>query len=144
MIGFAGFYRLYEPTGQHPGWVLALLAGIALLFAARYSLQQETAEYEEEWREFDDLEYGSIYDSSLYLESPGDHDNIAYSQWLTEKQEERRQEQLLLEAEEDELADGILEKLHQHGGDLSCLDPEERRILDRFSERIRRRRQQSV
>ena len=78
----------------------------------------------------------SIFDFSDETE------NSAYSQWLTEKRDERREDQQQVEAEEDRHADEILKKLH--GGSLSSLTEEERSILDRVSARIRRRRQQGV
>ncbi|MEL7500170.1 MAG: site-2 protease family protein [Planctomycetota bacterium] len=147
MIGFAFIVRHWEPGAIQPAWLFLLLGGITLLFTARYSLSQQTESLDEEWSDLDDLEFSaSLYESSsLYLDRPIDEsDNIAYSQWLSEKQEARRQHELLAEREEDERADKILQKLHSNGGDLQCLSPEERLILDRFSERIRRRRQQSV
>lgn len=128
-----------------PAWLVLLLSGISMLFAANYSMHVETSSRENEWREFDELDYGtSLVESSLYLDSVDDIDNIAYSQWLSEKQEARREQELRVEREEDQMADVILEKLHASGGDLKCLTPDERLILDRFSERIRKRRQQSV
>ena len=148
MIFLAGilFYRSYEPGNIQPGWLYVSLGGITLLFAAKYSMFQETADADEEWREFDELEYSSLYetDSSLYLDAASESENLAYSQWLIEKQESRLEAQRLQEQEEDERADAILEKLHANGGNLGCLTDEERMILDRFSERIRKRRQQSV
>ena len=144
MILVAFFYCHTELGSIRPAWLFLLLGGVVLLFATRYSMVMETGEFDEDWNDFDELEYNSFYDSSMYLESPMENDNIAYSQWLSEKQEARRQQELLIEQEEDEQADSILEKLHSSGGDLECLTPEERGILHRFSERIRRRRQQSV
>lgn len=143
---FAFFYRHSEPGSIQPAWLFLLLAGITLMFAAHYSMVVETEELnEDQWQDFDELDYATaLSESSIYLDSFDEGGNIAYSQWLSEKQESRRQEEMLIEQEEDELADVILEKLHSNGNDLSCLTIDERMILDRFSERIRRRRQQSV
>ena len=69
-------------------------------------------------------------------------DNSAYSQWLSEKQEARREDEFKKEQEEDKRADQILEKLHNGG--IASLHDEEKLILDRVSARIRRRRQQGV
>ncbi len=71
-----------------------------------------------------------------------DHENTAYSQWLTEKQQTRLEEELRREEEEDRLADEILKKLHGDG--LASLSDEERNILNRVSARLRRQRQQGV
>lgn len=144
LIGSAYLLRHSELGLIKPAWLFMVLVGVTLLYAARYSLHNETEEYEEEWTELDELEYtASLYESGgLYSDSPIHEGNdFVYSQWLSEKQESRRQREIMIEQEEDERADLILEKLHQHGGNLEVLSPEERMILDRFSERIRRRRQ---
>lgn len=144
LIGLAILNRNFEPGTIQPAWLLVVLTGITLLFAADYSLAEQTRELEESWAELDELEYNQVYDTRLFLDQVDESDNIAYSQWLTEKQEERLQEQRELELIEDEQADAILEKLHRHGGDLTCLSDDERLLLHRFSERIRRRREHRV
>jgi hypothetical protein len=123
-----------------------LIAGTVLFFAARHSMMVETFEPEDVWGDLRDYEFNSMYDTAMFhdFSEVSDDENMAYSQWLSEKQEERRRSQLDLELEEDSLADLILEKLHLHGGDLSCLTDSERSILHRFSERVRRRRQETV
>jgi Na+-translocating ferredoxin:NAD+ oxidoreductase RnfC subunit len=47
-----------------------------------------------------------------------------------------------MEADEERQADEILEKLHESG--ITGLTEDEKLILDRFSERLRRRRQSGV
>ena len=147
LIGLGYLVRHSELGRIRPAWLVMVLVGVTLLFAARYSLYNETEEYEEEWGELDELEYSaSLYEvGGLYADGPVDESsNFVYSQWLSEKQEARRQHELMVEQEEDERADLILEKLHQSGGDLECLSPEERHVLHRFSERIRKRRENCV
>jgi len=67
---------------------------------------------------------------------------MPYSQWLTERQEERLQHERELELAEDEMADEILEKLHGDG--LDSLSDDERELLSRVSERLRRKRGANV
>ena len=75
LIGLAYFVRHSEPGRIKPAWLFMVLVGVTLLFAARFSLYQETEELEEdEWTELDELEYNaSLYDSNgLYGETPID------------------------------------------------------------------------
>jgi len=138
----------YEPGIQiaGPSWMVLLVAGVTLFFSARYSMVVETTENEEPWDEFENQELGMMFDASesheLSLEA--DQDSFAYSQWLVEKREARRRYELEVDLEEDVWADRVLEKLHSHGGDLDCLTAPERGVLDRFSARLRRRREQGV
>ena len=144
-IGMAWICKDYSAGGPiEPTWLPLLLFGITLLFTARYSLQVETRPSEQDWDDMEDIDYGSIYSESAFFDFSEDPDNTSYSQWLTEKQEARRELEAIREEEEDRLADSILEKLHNGGGGLSSLSEEDKTILRRVSERIRRRRQQGV
>ena len=131
-----------------PAWVALLLAGVALFFSARYSMIVETSEIEESWEDRDHKEFAMMFDAigSAETKSDGDDDreSFAYSQWLSEKQEERRRFDTDREFEEDSWADRVLAKLHANGGDLGCLTEPEHGVLNRFSERVRRRREQGV
>lgn len=141
-IGMAWIFRNLEVPGLLRPWTLMLMLGITLLFAARYSLHKET-QTSDDWDDMEDIDYGSIYGSETsFFDSAHESDNSAYSQWLTEKQEERRELELQREEQEDRLADEILEKLHKGG--IASISDEEKAILDRVSERIRKRRQQGV
>lgn len=125
-----------------PTWLLFLMFGITLFFSAQFSLAQQTSVEETEWEDVEDMDYDSIYNDSSIFDFSDESENTSYSQWLNEKQEERREDQQRIEDEEDRQADEILKKLH--GGSLSNLTEEERSILDRVSARIRKRRQQGV
>lgn len=144
LIGMAWFVRDFHIPNNvlDPPWLVFLLLGVSLLFAARYSLHIETAATETEWDEMEEMDYDSIYNESSFFEFTGETDNIAYSQWLQEKQEARRETELRREEEEDRQADEILKKVQVDG--LSSLTEEEKSLLDRVSSRIRRRRQQGV
>ncbi|MCH2178673.1 MAG: M50 family metallopeptidase [Mariniblastus sp.] len=141
MIGFAWFLKSEMNGMVIPPSVLFLLAGIAIIFAARYSYEKELATIDEDWDDFDDLNYESIYGDSAFFDLP-ESEESPYSQWLIEKQMEREHLEYEREQHEEGLVDEVLKKLHRKG--ITSLSPEERELLDRVSERIRRRRQQGV
>ncbi len=142
-IGMAWLMKDFQVGPIRPTWLLFLMVGITLFFAARYSFYRETLEDEDDWDdETEDVDYDSTYTDSSFFDFSEHSENTAYSQWLQEKQEERREVELRREEKEDLRADDILKKLHQGG--ISSLSDEERLILDRVSARIRRRRQQGV
>ena len=147
-IGVIFMVRNYEPGIRvaGPSWMLFLVAGVTLFFAARYSMVEETTENEEPWEELEDQDFGMMFDmlEGREVNLEGDQESFAYSQWLSEKQDARRRYELELEVEEDVWADRVLEKLHSHGGDLDCLTDPERGVLERFSARVRRRRENGV
>ena len=91
LIGLAWFLKSQNGGTVIPPSVLLIMSGIVILFAARYSYEIELSSIDEEWDDFDDLNYDSIYgDTSLFeFEEP---DQATYSQWLLEKQEERKKE----------------------------------------------------
>ena len=143
-IGVAWICRDLQIDGPiQPIWLPMLLIGITLLFTAKYSLHVETNRANDDWQDFDEMDYGSIYSETSFFDFRDDSESSsAYSQWLTEKQEARREVDLRIEAEEEKLADGILDKLHKDG--IKSLSEEEKLILHRVSERIRRRREEGV
>lgn len=143
MIGLSLLLRDYHFGPVDYAWTSLLLGGIVLVFAARYSFDEQTKITVEDWEDEPDSEYESFFDDSNQsgFDFSMEQDSV-YSQWLVEKQEERLQLELQREEEEDRLADDILKKLHGDG--ISSLSPEERLLLDRVSARIRRRRQQGV
>ena len=143
IIGLAWLCRDYDAGPIQPTWMVLLLFGITLIFAARHSLHAETQVVDSDWDEMEDMDYDSLYNETSFFDfSNEETDNTAYSQWLNEKQEARREDETLKEQEEDRRADEILQKLHGDG--IKSLTEEEKLILDRVSERIRRRREQGV
>ena len=141
MIGMAWIIKDYDTGAIQPAWFLLILGGIALFFAARYSFHIETTNSDVDWDELDDLEYESMYNETSFFESVGDEDKT-YSQWLQEKQLARQAEDERIEKEEERRADEILEKLHADG--IAAITEEEKSLLHRVSERIRKRREQGV
>jgi hypothetical protein len=111
-----------------------------LIFAARFSYFRQLAELDDQWDEFDDFDYQSLYTDSSFFEH-ADDEQSNYSQWLTEKQHERAHGEREQEVREERMADEILKKLHRDG--IEKLSDEEKGILNRVSARIRRRRQMS-
>ena len=155
LIGISFFLRDMGLGPVNLGWIGLLLAGIILCFCARASFYHNISLHHSD-RDSEAMEMASILAAAEGLESRlmddfsdyedfdfSDKDeNLIYSRWLQEKQEERHQELLDKEAEEDQQADEILGKLHHHG--FESLTSKEREILDRVSARMRRRRQQGV
>ncbi|MDA7918633.1 site-2 protease family protein [bacterium] len=141
-IGFAWFFRDIQTGPIQPTWILFLLTGITLLFSSNTAMQfalrknAESALAPQVKKQDDQNPIESFFAFPAY------EDDSAYSQWLSEKQDARREDESKREQEEDERADKILEKLHNGG--IASLHDEEKLILDRVSERIRRRRQQGV
>ena len=125
-----------------PIWLPMLLIGIALFFTAEYSLHVETERAGNDWDDIENMDYGSIYSETAFFDFREDSEGSQYSQWLTEKQEARREIDLRIENEEEVMADVILDKLHHDG--ISSLSDEDRLILQRVSARIRRRRGEGV
>ena len=141
LIGVAWLlpYESYTSVIQAP-WAILVIAGIALIFASRYSCHVEIlnslpSDWDDEMNEID--EFDSIYGET---DSPVDFtDDEQYSQWLNEKRAEREKlEQELIE-EEERRSDAILEKLHSQG--IDSLTEDDKSLLSRVSARIRKRRQ---
>ena len=143
--GIVLMVRNYEPGIRvaGPAWGVLLIAGVTLFFSARFSMFMETSENEEYWEGSERDEFGFGFDAAETT-ADDDRESLAYSQWLSEKQQERRRFDVDREFEEDSWADRVLEKLHANGGDLECLTGPEQGVLNRFSERVRRRREQGV
>ena len=140
LIGCGWFLGSYEGGPIRPVWFLFVSLGVALIFSARYAYVQKLAQTEDHWDEADEVEYDALYgDSNFFDFADEEH---TYSQWLTEKQEEREREEREIETREAKVADEILKKLHRDG--IESLSEEEKGILNRVSARIRRRRQQGV
>lgn len=140
MIGIAWLLpqEAYTSSLTAP-WVILVIAGITLIFCSKYACHVEISEIvPEDWDELDDLEgYDPFYDDDD--PSVDFADDEQYSQWLNEKRAEREQLERELEEEEERRADEILKKLHQDG--MPSLSDEDKSLLARVSERIRRRRQ---
>ncbi len=127
-----------------PPWAYFVGLGIILIFSARheYRRQLRFIQVEEGWDDdlasepwdehlaFDDADFSFAVDEG-------------YSQWLMEKQRQREtlhHQQLLDDERDDEhRVDQILRKVHNEG--IASLEEDERRVLERVSARVRRRRE---
>lgn len=149
IVGLAFFLLDFDHGPVRPMWFFVMSAGIILYFASRYSFEVESkkalASYNNREWDFDKLAsdaafYGVSEDYHGGLDEPSGEDMISQSQWMTEKQEARQRERAEQECQEDHEADQILEKLHISGMGIEGLNAEERAILNRVSDRLRRRR----
>ncbi len=122
-----------------PTWLVLAAGGVTLLFSSRYgyylySRPNSDDEWDELVEELDD-EFGDYYEDDNEYMPYGDADSI--SQWLQEKQEAREQIEREIEAEEERRVDVILKKVSKRG--MESLDDEEKQLLQRVSDRYRRR-----
>jgi hypothetical protein len=156
VIGFAWLLYGQETGPIEPVWFIMLAAGISMYFAARYSLDQETAELREDqeimghdW----DFDPYMPQESSFFGLSPegeyqdlaetplGDTESVTQSQWMLENQRARAAREREQENHEAHQADKILAKLHSGGGGIASLSEDERAVLNRVSRRLRQRRE---
>ena len=142
MLGMAWLLHGYDGGEIQPAWFVLLVSGITLIFTARYSFAKETAYDDPDWDDLENAEYDSMYEEGDFFHFGETDEDGSYSQWLLEKQHARDAMEKDGEADEERQADEVLEKLHQSG--ITALTEDEKRILDRFSARIRRRRQSGV
>ena len=140
-LGAAWFLQDFNFGPIHSvSWIL-LSCSVILAFCAHYSFLIETSHVEDPWDELNELDQIGLFDEASFFDY--DSESVAgYSQWLAEKQEFRRQQELELEMEELEKSDAILEKLHQSG--IDSLSAEEKSLLTRVSQRLRQQRQQQI
>ena len=143
MMGFAWLLRNFQHGPVEPIWFVLLVSGIGLYFAARHSFYVETYADGTDW----DEAHTALGLADSYSESPsffvfGDNDDPEYSKWLVEKQEARIRDEMQLEQREIEMADGVLVKLHESG--IESLTSDEKMLLHRVSERLRRKRKLDV
>ena len=142
-IALAWIFKDYQTGPLEPIWFVLLVVGICLYFAAAYSFNCETQEEVVEW----DEAHTALGLSDSFSESPsffvfGDTDDPEYSKWLVEKQEARIREEMQQEQREIEEADNVLVKLHNSG--IESLTSDEKLLLQRVSERLRRKRKLDV
>lgn len=131
-----------------PTWALLLTAGVTLMFCARYDYQRNLADAleDDDWMEAEELDH---QESALDYESGpfGFFAEETYSQWLVEKQQQRERSvssdsETELAEDDERRSDHILHKLHDQG--MSSLTEDERSVLHRVSERLRKQREQGV
>ena len=144
LVGAAWFLQNYQVGPLQPAWCVLLVFAVLMGFCAQYSYQIETSNLDDPWDELNELDQVGLFDETNFFDhDPENTVNYAqYSQWLAEKQELRRQEELELEMEEMERSDIILEKLHRCG--IESLTSEEKSLLGRVSQRLRQQREQQI
>jgi Zn-dependent protease len=124
----------YFVPGEHDAaaFVLAVL-GIVGLFQSSYEMQRSDNE----------AEFGDAlrYDPGLSLEAEERRPHVErlgpLRSWWRRRQDAKLLERLRTEREEEERADEVLARLHDHG--LASLSPQDRALLQRVSARYRQR-----
>lgn len=123
--------------GLVPPWFALVLLAIFVFFSAQ---QEETQQREQPVEEAPfGYDFSQGY-TSLERTVDSEHElelNDPLTRWIESRREQKRQRQEEVEAEEDQLMDDILARLHRDG--MNGLSAEDRALLDRVSARLRSR-----
>lgn len=132
------FVRDFTTAGLVPAWAIFLILGAVVLFSPQSVAQRILAE-RPSGNELFGYDFSQGYTSMERSHARVDEadDDGPLERWMETRKQQRRQRQQELEAEEDELVDEILARVHELG--LDGLTPEERAILHRVSMRYRTR-----
>lgn len=132
-----------DVRGLFPAWFPLTILGVIALFAAetplppsKSSVKPAPPPADEPAQEQDDL-----HDSDS-ISSEVEWEDGPFAQWLEEKRESeraRRQEAQLNEVADERRVDEILMRLHDRGP--QSLSAEDRQVLQRVSDRLRRRKE---
>jgi hypothetical protein len=127
-----------DSTDFYPSSLALLPLSVTLFFAARFYLQHPIDEPPHDW-EYDETFADDLHDANAFYDDDffEQEEEESISDWLAERQLDRERHARQLEEEEEQLADEILAKLHEHG--LESLSEEERSVLQRVSARYRKR-----
>ena len=120
MILFAWLLRDYESVLVNPTWLLLGVAGILLIFSARYGFHQEVVEAQKELQILDELmNYEMMYDNEDDEDETdpwlGDEEEESIADWLYDQQTATENAERSVALEEERRVDSILEKLHSEG-----------------------------
>jgi Zn-dependent protease len=149
LIGIAISLGTGDGRGLVPAWFPLILLGIVALFSfetpgiaspplAKPVLVYRKSELEQPVPEHAELE--TAVDRSDYEPPfPEDLQDGPFAQWLQERRESERLRRQESEANDDRRADEILERLHTLGAE--SLSSEDRQVLERVSDRLRRRKE---
>ena len=142
-------------TVLFPSWLGLTLFALILMFASKAVPSQLTIENSSSTGEFADAPFRSsdvhlsesserfMELASLQDESGlGIDDEESLSSWLKERRLERVEQARENEANEEQLADQILEKVHRSG--IDSLTQEDRDLLNRVSARFRNRQREEA
>jgi hypothetical protein len=143
----AWFSQSYNEGPLQPTWAVLVCVGLVLIFASRYEFYRQTSLPDRGGRprghvlgDDEMIDFEAVYDDDEDGFEFEQDPNETISQWLRQKQEERHLVEVEIEKEDEMRADGILEKLYRSGKE--SLTEEERSVLQRVSDRLRRRRRQ--
>lgn len=121
-----------------PLWVPLVLLAIFLFFGAKQQLERLTYEAADGTDAVYDLSsdyLGLTTEVSTRTKPQRQPGRLA--RWLEKRREFKRRQQELLEAQEEQLADAVLARVHNEG--IHAITPEDRDLLERVSKRYRQR-----
>lgn len=122
----------------YPASMALLPLAVTLFFSARLYMQHPVDEPPHDW-EYEEAFADDLHDASAFYDDDffEQEEEESISDWLAERQLDRERHARQLEEEEEQRADEILAKLHEHG--LESLSEEDRSVLQRVSARYRKR-----
>ncbi|MEM7313510.1 MAG: site-2 protease family protein [Planctomycetota bacterium] len=127
----------FKESSAPPAWLGLLLLSVFVFFSAR--VEETQVEEDEPEKDLFGYDFSQGYTSLEKSAEPPQSKPGPITRWLERRREQQRRRQLRIEAEEDQEADRILERLHEHG--MESLSPRERALLKRVSVRYRTREQ---
>jgi Zn-dependent protease len=146
LVVLAWFAKDYKDCPIQPVWAVLGTFGVLMMFASRVEYYRQTAAVlspgRSRSRDEEMIDFEPVYDEDTD-DFDFDHDpDESISEWLRQKQEERHLVEIEIEKEDELQADNILAKLYRSGP--GSLSEEERTVLERVSDRYRRRRSRQL
>ena len=140
MFVMAWLYRDINYGDFKPTWFFLTVAGILLIFGARYGYYLRVMEAQQEINLIDqymNYEVCDEFENSESWMTQFEEDTIA--EWIQDQENRNEQAERSVAIDEETRVDAILKKLHESGAD--ALTEEEKAFLNRVSQQYRRRRE---
>jgi len=139
MVIAAYLFRESGPTDPVPTWFALVILGIFLFFAAQHEIDRFDDDAAEE--DFFGYDFSQGYTSlNRSVDSPATARPGPIARWISDRRKLRDERKNEREEDEERRMDEILTRLHERG--LKGLSAEDRRLLDRVSQRYRSRMDQ--
>jgi Zn-dependent protease len=128
--------------GPFPAWFPLSLLGLVALFAKELEPRGRPAATTGLSQAKADLPAEEIPPLALGEPDSIDWEDGPFAQWLEEKRAFERARRKEAEQNDEQRTDEILARLHEHGA--AALSAEDRKVLERVSDRLRRRKQEKA
>ena len=140
MFVLAWFSRDLNYGDFQPTWLFLSVAGILLIFGARYGYYLRAMQAQQEINLIDqymNYEVCDEFENSESWMTEFEEDTIA--EWIQDQENRNEKAERSVAIDEETRVDAILKKLHESGSD--ALTEEEKAFLNRVSQQYRRRRE---